>query len=362
MNGSSSTAVNVKRMFKSIGLNIEHPETFFVQQGRITQIVSFKPLEIMDMLLECAGVALFREIADGTKVLVKDKSEKLDLIQERMKLTFGPRLKFIEKERAKLAEHGSLQALMLEKTKIQQQLNRYLAHRTLSYGSSALSQFEAHLHQQEKTKQGLLDQKNKIEQASTDEAASKRISKDLDELKKQVVNEEANFQKAKLQRQEKARERDFKADRIANLQSKLAAKNTQIARSNAQKDNMEALLARLKTRTENIEEEFRQMANDGADAKGEDPTRPLVMRVEKLKETVQLRKEGIEETRKKVKNIHEHMKTSEKNKKKIETELEELRHEEKGLLKAEGLLKEIVSSVYKRKPNSTILRSPSSDQ
>src|SRR3990167_491123 len=63
INGVSVTHTAETRMFKSIGLNIDRPETFFVQQGKITKIVNFKPTEALEMLLEAAGVAYYREVA-----------------------------------------------------------------------------------------------------------------------------------------------------------------------------------------------------------------------------------------------------------------------------------------------------------
>ena len=69
VNGRITTNANVKFLFKSVGLDIDNYFRFFVQQGTITKIVSFKPKEIYRLLEETAGISHYnKENCDTEKM------------------------------------------------------------------------------------------------------------------------------------------------------------------------------------------------------------------------------------------------------------------------------------------------------
>lgn len=104
INGSGMTNTNVKRMFKSIGLNIDNPETFFVQQGKIMRIVNFRPSDLLEMLEESAGIAYYREISKDCEGVITEKYQKYEMNQERINSFIGSKIKLFDLERAKVSE------------------------------------------------------------------------------------------------------------------------------------------------------------------------------------------------------------------------------------------------------------------
>jgi structural maintenance of chromosome 2 len=331
-------------MFKSIGLNIEHPETFFVQQGRITQIVSFKPLEIMEMLMESAGVALFHEIADNTHGVMKEKSEKLEVTQQRMKLNFGPRLKMMEKERAKLAEHESLQSQVNEKKAVQTRLIKYQAHKTLRFGWETLSKCEKSLEENQKLKEFFKSQLENLHRQNESESGETRgLTEDLMKLGSTVEGMRAAMHKSRLEREEKAREKKLKSEKVQALREKQAEKDKTIARSNTIKESMEALIGRLNERMDNIAEEKLQLGLRGElGDRSDDPAKPIENRIVKLKKEQARRKDDLESLKSQINMTYEHLKNNEKNKDKLEQDLGEAISEEKKLTSEVENLKQIV--------------------
>lgn len=76
VNGHNEKNVNVKNMFKQVGLNIEQPH-FLVAQGKITKLIGLKPTDLIGMLEETAGTALYNDKRqDSQKILLK-KGDKL---------------------------------------------------------------------------------------------------------------------------------------------------------------------------------------------------------------------------------------------------------------------------------------------
>lgn len=45
INGSAATNVRVSDMFRMVGMNVNNPH-FLIMQGRITQVLNMKPMEV----------------------------------------------------------------------------------------------------------------------------------------------------------------------------------------------------------------------------------------------------------------------------------------------------------------------------
>ena len=105
VNGVSNTNSQVKAMFKSIGLNVDSPETFFVGQGKITKIVSFKPESLKEMLQEAAGTAYYQGVSIKTEKTVKMIGQSLEQNEERIMRTLAPQMKKLKKDKAVLDEY-----------------------------------------------------------------------------------------------------------------------------------------------------------------------------------------------------------------------------------------------------------------
>jgi structural maintenance of chromosome 2 len=72
----------IRAIFKSIGLNIDNYNTFFVQQGRIMSIVNFHPKELMGFIEETAGVSYYNQVKENCIHTLEKKDEKLKRINE----------------------------------------------------------------------------------------------------------------------------------------------------------------------------------------------------------------------------------------------------------------------------------------
>jgi structural maintenance of chromosome 2 len=60
INGLASNLGKVKTLFRSVHLNIENPH-FLVKQGQITKIINLKPAELLGMIEETSGTAIYNK-------------------------------------------------------------------------------------------------------------------------------------------------------------------------------------------------------------------------------------------------------------------------------------------------------------
>lgn len=58
INGKTETAEKVKSLFCSVKLNVNNPH-FLIMQGRVTKVINMKPMEILGLIEEAAGISLY---------------------------------------------------------------------------------------------------------------------------------------------------------------------------------------------------------------------------------------------------------------------------------------------------------------
>ena len=109
LNGKRETNANIKKIFKSIGLNIDNHNTFFVQQGRITSIVNFQPKELMNFLEETAGVSYYNVVKKDCETTIGKKHEKLKNANELIINDIEPEIKNLEAEKELIEEFNKLE-------------------------------------------------------------------------------------------------------------------------------------------------------------------------------------------------------------------------------------------------------------
>ena len=73
VNGRNKKQSEVKGIFKQVRLNVDNPSTFFVQQGKVAEIVKFNPKKLMSFLEESAGVSYFNTVRKETLANLKRK-------------------------------------------------------------------------------------------------------------------------------------------------------------------------------------------------------------------------------------------------------------------------------------------------
>lgn len=344
-------------MFKSIGLNIDHPETFFVQQGKITKIVSFKPTDLMEMLMESAGVAYYKEIADNSKVVMKDKSEKLNITQERMKVSFAPKLKQLERERARLAEYEHAKVQKNELTHKVDMVKQYQAVKALTYNKDMLAQYDARIKEQEKLKSHYSDQLDSLKRSpiitTTD---SKELVNEIKSQEEKIYTRKKNMQQVKTDRENTENDKKKKHKEIQELKKKQAGKEKALAEAEAVKANAESVLNRLKDRLSDITQEKHHMGLKVSGDSNEDPAQPLKNRIVKLTNDLLKSKDDLERTDRQIKATQESIVMGETEMKRLERDLKEFEKEEKQLQADCSGFKSIVDFDSLRMKNWHILK------
>lgn len=205
INGSGISNINVKRMFKSIGLNIENPETFFVQQGKITKIFNFRPGVLLEMLEEAAGIGYYKEIAKGCEGVMTEKYQKLELNEERMNSFLGSKIKALDKERSKYSQFedcknklASQEQLVLKLEVYNSRKNAYFSQQTLIEVKQAL--LEASKDKEEASKE--LDQlKITLNDSLDNEESMKKEMTEIMKQQKEIAEMEKVLKRSKIDHQ-----------------------------------------------------------------------------------------------------------------------------------------------------------------
>lgn len=111
LNGTVSKLKVVKHLFRSAGLNVDNP-TFLVLQGRITSILSMKPIELLGLVEECAGTTIYDNNRSEAVKIFSAKESKLQEVSDTLTLDIFPRLQKLDAERQAAVELGRLENAM----------------------------------------------------------------------------------------------------------------------------------------------------------------------------------------------------------------------------------------------------------
>lgn len=98
LNGYSATQDNIKSLFQSVQLNISNPH-FLIMQGKVTQVVNMKPLEILGLLEEAAGTSIYEMKKESALKLIKKKENKLEEINKLLAEEITPQLEKLMKDK-----------------------------------------------------------------------------------------------------------------------------------------------------------------------------------------------------------------------------------------------------------------------
>ena len=111
LNGAVSKLKVIKHLFRSAGLNVDNP-TFLVLQGRITTILSMKPMELLGLVEECAGTTIYDTNRSEAVKIFSAKESKLQEVSDTLTLDIFPRLQKLDAERQAAVELGRLENAM----------------------------------------------------------------------------------------------------------------------------------------------------------------------------------------------------------------------------------------------------------
>ena len=103
MNGKKVTLTSMKNLFKSVGLNMDNPSSFFVRQGTITHISGFKGKFLLEMVEECAGVNYYNGIRRQFDRIVQKHNFKMEDVEKVYEEDLNPELQKLSDEVSNLA-------------------------------------------------------------------------------------------------------------------------------------------------------------------------------------------------------------------------------------------------------------------
>lgn len=98
LNGYNATQDNIKSLFQSVKLNINNPH-FLIMQGKVTQVVNMKPLEILGLLEEAAGTSMYENKKENALKTIKKKENKLEEINKIISEEISPQLEKLLKDK-----------------------------------------------------------------------------------------------------------------------------------------------------------------------------------------------------------------------------------------------------------------------
>lgn len=98
LNGYNATQESIRSLFQSVKLNINNPH-FLIMQGKVTQVVNMKPLEILGLLEEAAGTSMYENKKENALKTIKKKENKLEEINKIISEEITPQLEKLLKDK-----------------------------------------------------------------------------------------------------------------------------------------------------------------------------------------------------------------------------------------------------------------------
>ena len=87
-------------------------------QGRVTKVINMKPMEILGLIEEAAGISLYQNKKEQTLALIKKKDAKLQEIDKILEDDVNPQLEQLRKDKEDYALFKSNEGLIQENEKI----------------------------------------------------------------------------------------------------------------------------------------------------------------------------------------------------------------------------------------------------
>ncbi len=311
------------------------------------KIVNFKPSEIMDMLMESAGVAYYREVCDQTRVVMKDKGEKLEITQERMKTNFGPKLKMLERERARIADYESLKKQIDEKSSLMSTAIRYISIKTVVKSSSKLQEVEANLSNLKSLKQNYKLDLDKLPKKadSTKNEDYQKIEQKMKNLREQLNQKEQLRHEAKIDADSTRTKLQNKQQGVNKLLNKISESNSSLSQASLQAEASKEKLENLTKKLKDIEEEKYDLTSKLESGKDSDAATPIELRIKKLENDLNQLKDKLDADKKSLTQSENSLKGGQKNKEKHDEEIKQIQAEIDILAKEAEAVKTIVYSI-----------------
>ncbi|KAH7722718.1 Structural maintenance of chromosomes protein 2 [Aphelenchoides avenae] len=108
INGTAATVTRVTDLFKMVGMNVNNPH-FLIMQGRITKVLNMKPMEVLAMIEEAAGVRMYETKKQNALKTIEKKEVKILEIRKVMEEDIIPKVDKLKKDRSNFLEYQKLE-------------------------------------------------------------------------------------------------------------------------------------------------------------------------------------------------------------------------------------------------------------
>jgi len=136
LNGYNATQESIRSLFQSVKLNINNPH-FLIMQGKVTQVVNMKPLEILGLLEEAAGTSMYENKKENEIKTIKKKENKLEEINKIINEEIAPQLEKLLKDKQNYLTWKSRENEISRITKIITALDYHKSMENISNTASA---------------------------------------------------------------------------------------------------------------------------------------------------------------------------------------------------------------------------------
>ncbi|CDW71413.1 structural maintenance of [Stylonychia lemnae] len=274
INGSTSTAEKVKSLFCSVKLNVNNPH-FLIMQGRVTKVINMKPMEILGLIEEAAGISLYQNKKDQTMALIRKKDAKLQEIDKILEDDVNPQLEQLRKDKEEYALFKSNEGLIQENEKILVAYEYFDIHKFLSGSDRELEKkrnerlkYERDITNKTQEVETLKVQLSQIQKQTNSTKEEETLKRQINGIEKSILTESLEMEK--LQNSERAflliqKEAQTSIDKLQNEINKLIKKITDIDSESL--GQIEKDIEQKKDQIRDLEKEVK-MIKEGKDNKG----------------------------------------------------------------------------------------------
>ncbi|KAK0422597.1 hypothetical protein QR680_007660 [Steinernema hermaphroditum] len=253
INGFPATNQRAADLFRSVGLNINNPH-FLIMQGRITKVLNMKPMEILGMIEEAAGVRLLDAKKMNCQKTIEKKEATMSEIHRVMSEDIQPKINALKDDKKNYMEYERLmreneilhrKVIASEFVECEETRKMYLAKKDPVL--EEIKQIEASIH----------ENNGRIEEISTEhrevEQERAKLQQDvLSSLQDKVQETAKNFTTMQAEKKDKT-------DNIKTLETTLNRKRKDI-------DSDRSYLEKKKAELQKLERDFGDEEQRGKDA------------------------------------------------------------------------------------------------
>lgn len=349
LNGYSVTQDNIKNLFQSVQLNISNPH-FLIMQGKVTQVVNMKPLEILGLLEEAAGTSIYEIKKEAALKTIKKKENKLEEINKILAEEITPQLEKLIKDKQNYLTWKSRENEITRICKILAAMDYWMFEKTIDSRNDDLVQMKDYKENIRADLLKLVSYLNGLDSKISAIENNKLIDKNLKELENSFRDMNADIKQLRHKKENNLKNIDSGIKEINQLEIKNDKINIAIDNSSKQKKDMQSTLEiyekEMDAKTKFLRELENNLQNWGKNSNA------IESELFNLNKLIQETKNNINKSRAEMKNLSNQKEfLAEENNKKINSlnefkkTISETKKHSKNLDKEIGMLKDELKSL-----------------